>query len=169
MAGAGAGATPWSVRDAALCKSVSRRKGHEMVAIYKEITVEADPERVWAAVRDVGAVHMRLAPGFVVDVRLEDDARVVSFRDGRVIRELIVGIDDATRRLAYAAVGVPERTHHNASMQVFASGESASRLVWITDILPDAAAPPIAANMEKGLIVAKRHLEQENPRRYDRR
>src|SRR5882762_30789 len=38
-----------------------------MASIRKEIVIEASPKRVWDAVRDVGAVHERLAPGFVVD------------------------------------------------------------------------------------------------------
>jgi len=38
-----------------------------MASIRKEILIDAPPEDVWAAVRDVGAVHRRLAPGFVVD------------------------------------------------------------------------------------------------------
>jgi hypothetical protein len=133
-----------------------------MATIYREITIDVSPERLWAAVRDIGAADKRLAPGFVVDVQLEDDARVVTFADGRVIRELIVGIDDATQRLAYAAVGVPERKHHNASMQVFSEGEKSSRLVWITDVLPDEIAGPFSINMEKGLAATKQHLEQNN-------
>ena len=100
-----------------------------MASIHKEILIEARPEIVWAAVRDVGAVHQRLAPGFVVDARLEGDSRVVTFGNGAVVRELIVDIDDEARRLAYAAVGVAT-THHNASMQVFAEdfGPQSARL-----------------------------------------
>lgn len=135
-----------------------------MATIYQEITIDARPEHVWDAIRDVGAIHERLAPGFVVDVRLEEGARVVTFGDGRVIRELIVGIDDAARRLAYAAVGVPERRHHNASLQVFAAENGASRLVWITDILPDTAAETLARNMGRGLAAAKRQLESDERR-----
>jgi carbon monoxide dehydrogenase subunit G len=131
-----------------------------MASIHKEIAINAEPARVWAAIRDVGAVHRRLAPGYVADVRLEEDVRIVAFSDGRVIREIIVGIDDTACRLAYAAVGVAERKHHNASMQVFPMGDGASRVVWITDILPDEAAAQIAANMEKGLAAAKTHLER---------
>jgi hypothetical protein len=56
---------------------------------------------VWEAVRDVGAVHTRLAPGFVVDTRLEADTRVVTFANGLVARELIVDIDDDARRLVF--------------------------------------------------------------------
>jgi Polyketide cyclase / dehydrase and lipid transport len=131
-----------------------------MASIHKEIEINAEPARVWAAIRDVGAVHRRLAPGYVVDVRLEEDVRIVSFGDGRVIREIIVGIDDTACRLAYAAVGVAERKHHNASLQVFPMGDDASRVVWITDILPDETAGQIAANMEKGLAAVKTHLER---------
>ncbi|HUB49919.1 MAG TPA: SRPBCC family protein [Acetobacteraceae bacterium] len=132
-----------------------------MASIYREIDISLAPESVWDAIRDVGAVHTRLAPGFVADVRMEGDVRIVTFVTGRVVPERIVGIDDANRRMAYAAVGVPERKHHNASFQVFANGEDASRLVWITDVLPDTLADTFAANMETGLAVVKRTLEQE--------
>lgn len=133
-----------------------------MASIYKEIVIDAAPEQVWDAIRDVGAVHERLAPDFVAGVRMEGGARIVTFVDGRVIRELIVGLDDAARRLAYAAVGVAERKHHNASFQVFAGGDGKSRVVWITDVLPDDAAVVLAANMEKGLAATKRHLERDS-------
>ncbi len=76
-----------------------------MACIRREILVEARAENVWAAVRDVGAVHERLAPGFVVDTRLEGDARVVTFANGLVARELIVDVDDDARRLSWAVVG----------------------------------------------------------------
>jgi Polyketide cyclase / dehydrase and lipid transport len=132
-----------------------------MTSIYREALIDANPDTVWAAVRDVGAVHKRLAPGFVVNVELEGDVRIVSFADGRVSREIIVGLDDTARRLAYAAVGVAERSHHNASMQVFSDGASQSRLVWITDVLPVEAATAMATNMERGLVFAKQTLEQE--------
>lgn len=136
-----------------------------MASIYREIDISLAPESVWDAIRDVGAVHTRLAPGFVADVRMEGDVRIVTFVNGRVIPERIVGIDDANRRMAYAAVGVPERKHHNASFQVFANGADASRLVWITDVLPDTLADALAANMEKGLAAAKHTLEGASPAR----
>lgn len=131
-----------------------------MASILKEILIKARPEDVWAAIRDVGAVHRRLAPGFVVDVRLERDARLVTFSNGAVVRELIVDIDDEARRFAYAAVG-GRSTHHNASMQVFAEGESETRLVWITDVLPNEVAGPIGALVEEGARVIKKTLERQ--------
>ena len=130
-----------------------------MASIRKEFLIEAHSEDVWAAVRDVGALHTRLAPGFVVDTRLEDDARIVTFANGVVARELIVDIDDAVRRLVWAVVG-GRMTHHNASLQVFAEGEDASRAVWIADLLPNDLAEPIGAMIEQGSAAIKRALER---------
>jgi hypothetical protein len=113
---------------------------------------------VWDAIRDVGAMHTRLAPGFVVDTRLEEGARVVTFGNGLVARELIVDVDDQARRLVWAVVG--ERpSHHNASLQVFAEGERRSRVVWIADLLPDDLAGPIAGLIDQGMAGMKKTLE----------
>jgi carbon monoxide dehydrogenase subunit G len=131
-----------------------------MASIRKEFLIEARPEDIWAAVRDVGAIHTRLAPGFVVDTRLDGDARIVTFANGVVARELIVDIDDEARRLVWAAVG-GRMTHHNASLQVFAAGEGASRAVWIADLLPNDLAAPIRAMVEQGSAAIKRTLERQ--------
>ncbi|HJV96782.1 MAG TPA: SRPBCC family protein, partial [Albitalea sp.] len=93
------------------------------------------------------------------DCRLEGDARVVTFANGVVARELIVDLDDAARRLAWAAVG-GRLTHHNASVQVFAEGEARSRVVWIADLLPDAMAPAIDAMIGQGIAAMKTTLER---------
>ena len=140
-----------------------RLKGKGMASICKEVLIDAHPDEVWRAVRDVGAVHQRLAEGFVVDTRLDGDARVVTFANGQVVRELIVDVDDAARRLAYAAVG-GRATHHNASMQVFAEGQGRTRLVWITDVLPNEVARPIGALVEQGARAMKQTLEHSRAR-----
>ncbi|OYU95895.1 MAG: MxaD family protein [Burkholderiales bacterium PBB5] len=129
-----------------------------MACVRKEITIQAPADAVWAAVRDVGQVHRRLVPGVLVDARLEGDERVVSFANGLVVRERIVDIDDMQRRLAYAAVG-GRTSHHNASIQILDEGDSQCRLVWITDLLPQAMAAPIAALVEQGSRVMKQTLE----------
>jgi len=131
-----------------------------MASIRREIVIEASPERIWDAVRDVGAVHERLAPGFVVDTRLQPGARVVTFANGLVARELIVDVDDEARRLAWAVVGSPRLTHHNASMQVFDDGDRGSRVVWIADLLPNEIGGTIAAMMDEGLGAMKKTLER---------
>ena len=38
-----------------------------MASIHREIWIDTPPERAWDALRDVGAIHTRLARGFVVD------------------------------------------------------------------------------------------------------
>ena len=130
-----------------------------MASIRKEIVVAAPADAVWAAVRDVGALHHRLVPGFVVDTRLEAGARIVTFGNGMVVRELIVDLDDDARRLVWSARG-GRLTHHNASVQVFADGGERSRLVWIADLLPDAVAEDIRAMIEQAAAVMKRTLER---------
>ncbi len=130
-----------------------------MATIRKEISIDTAPGVVWAAIRDVGAVHQRLAPGFVVDTRLDGDARIVTFANGLVARGLVVTIDDRACRLAYAVVG-GRPTHHNASFQVVAEGESRSRVIWLADVLPNDIAGTIGAMMEQGADIMKRTLER---------
>jgi len=131
-----------------------------MASIRKEILIDARPAAVWDAIRDVGALHTRLVPGFVVDTQLEDGARVVTFGNGVVARELIVDLADAARRLVWAVVGSPRLTHHNASVQVFADGEHQSRVVWIADVLPHDIAAYMAGLLDQGLGVMKKTLER---------
>ncbi|MDQ0847231.1 SRPBCC family protein [Streptomyces sp. V1I6] len=131
-----------------------------MAHVHKEFLVDATPDDVWAAVRDVGEVHRRLARGFVTDTRLEADTRVVTFANGVVVHELLVDIDDEARRVAYAVVGgalAPK--HHHASMQVFTDGKERSRFVWITDVTPDDLAGPITEMVDQGARVIKQTLE----------
>jgi len=99
-----------------------------------------------------------VSKAYASDTRLEGGARVVTFANGLVVRELIVTLDDGARRLAYAAVG-GRSTHHNASFQVFAEGAERTRLVWIADLLPDEVAGPVGEMMEAGSRVMKRTLE----------
>lgn len=129
-----------------------------MASIRKEILIDARPEDVWAALRDWGAVHQRLVPGFVVDARLDGEDRIVTFFNGEVVRELLVDLDDGARRLAWSLVEGPY-THHNASAQVFADGEGRTRFVWIADLLPNDLAGPTGDLMEKGTSVIKKTLE----------
>jgi len=128
-----------------------------MASVRKEVSIDVPPELVWSAMRDVGALHTRLVAGFVTDCRLEGDARIVTFANGIVARELIVDVDDAQRRTAWAAVG-GRLTHHNASAQVFAEADG-TRVVWIADLLPNELAPSIAAMIEQGLAAMKKTLE----------
>jgi len=127
-----------------------------MASIHKDIPIDAHPDDVWAAVRDFGAVH-RLAPGFVTDARLDGDARIVTFHNGTVARELLVDCDDARRRLVYAIIG--ERVkHYSASIQIVGDGETRSRMIWIVDVLPNEVAPYIDGQMDQGILAMQKAL-----------
>jgi carbon monoxide dehydrogenase subunit G len=132
-----------------------------MASIHQEVLIAAHPDAVWDAVRDVGAVHTRVAPGFLTGCRMENAplARVVSFANGLEARELIVDVDDAARRLVWAVVG-GRMSHHNASMQIFAEGAEHTRVVWIADLLPNELAPAIAGMIEQGLAAMKKTFER---------
>ena len=131
-----------------------------MATIRKEIPINAPAEKVWDVVRDTGAIHTRFAPGFVVDTRLEEGgaARIVTFANGLLARELIVTLDNDARRLAYTVVG-GRASHHNASFQVFPRPEGGACLVWITDVLPDTVAAAFAGMIDGGAVVIKRTLD----------
>ena len=129
-----------------------------MASIHREIQVRRSREDVWDAVRDVGSIHRRLVPGFVVDCRLEGDSRYLTFGNGMTIREIIVDVDDRIFRHSWSARGEPF-THHNASLQVVAEDENSCRLVWIADLLPNEIAGAIADMIEQGLRTMKATLE----------
>jgi len=129
-----------------------------MATLRKEIHIEARPEVIWDAARDVGALHTRLVPGFVVDTQLEGNARIVTFGNGMVVRELIISVDDQRRRLAWTAIG-GRTTHYNAVLEVLAD-RSGTRVVWTIDLLPDEMAEPVAAMQENGLAAMKETLQR---------
>jgi hypothetical protein len=132
-----------------------------MATLRREFVVDATAQRVWDAFRDVGAVHTRLAPGFVTDCRRDGEDRIVTFANGLVAKELIVDVDDAAMRLVYSARS--ERlAHHNASFQVFAEGPARCRVAWIADVLPHAAAAAIGAMMDAGVNAMKRSLDAKS-------
>lgn len=128
-----------------------------MATIIKTVEIDAPAADVWDAVADFGAVHRRFAPGFVTHVELEPGARIVTFGDGSVAKELFLGIDHAHRRLAYS-VQSERLTHHNASFQVSDLGGGRCKLTWIADVLPDAFEGYLSERMEAGIAVAKEAL-----------
>ena len=123
----------------------------------KKSSSTPSPDHVWDALRDFGALHTRLVPGFVTDTKLDGDARIVTFANGTVAREILVDCDDAKRRLVYAIVS--ERIkQHSASAQVFAESDGRTRFVWIADVLPNEIAPYMDAQMDLGLHAMQKSL-----------
>ena len=131
-----------------------------MASIHKDIPIDASPADVWAAVRDFGSLHQRLVPGFVLDARLDGDARIVTFANGTVARELLVDCDDARQRLVYTVIS--ERIkQHSASVQVTADGEMRTRLIWIVDVLPNEIAPYIDGQMDQAALAMQKALGRD--------
>ena len=128
-----------------------------MATIHKEVEINASPQRVWEALSDIGALHTRLAAGFVSDTRLEGNTRIVTFANGMVAREEIVAVDEAARRVAWAIVG-QQFHHYNGAAQLFEHADG-TRFVWTTDLLPDELAPNVEMMMTAGLAAIKKTLE----------
>jgi hypothetical protein len=72
----------------------------------------------------------------------------VTFASGAVVREPIVSNDQA-RRLVWTVEGAAA-THFIGSVEVLAGASGGSRVVWRSDVLPDAAAATIDAAMTAG-------------------
>src|SRR5580704_9733397 len=106
-----------------------------MGSITKEINVRATGADVWDALRDYGAVHRRVVPGFVVEAVMDGDDRIITFASGAVARERLVTLDDERRRVVYSAVETQLGfTHHQATVEVFeAAGGEGCRIVWTSD------------------------------------
>lgn len=136
-----------------------------MASVRKEIMIEAAPELIWAAIRDLDGLH-RLVPGVVADTQLEPatdpDApvvRIVTFTSGLVLRERIVDVDDAARRIAVTATG-GRIAHHNSWMQVLAEGTGKCRVTWGCDFLPDLLKDTVAAIATQILAETKANSEK---------
>jgi hypothetical protein len=128
-----------------------------MASIHIEIEIDAPVDAAWSALRDWGAIHERLAPGFAVDARVDGGDRLVTFFTGATLRERIVDVDDERRRLVWSIVDGPY-AHHNGSAQV-TDRDGRTVFAWTTDLLPDTAADRTREMMERGSEVIRATLE----------
>jgi polyketide cyclase/dehydrase/lipid transport protein len=129
-----------------------------MATVRKFISLGVPAARAWDALRDWSAVHERVARGFVTATVVEDGARVVTFANGLVAREVLVTLDEDRRRLAYSAAG-GRLTHHNAAFEVAEDRGGRSCVTWTADLLPDEMAGLVSGMMDDGAAAMKRTLE----------
>lgn len=130
-----------------------------MASIIRQIAIQAAPDDAWDALRDWPAVHQRLVPGFLRSAVADGEDRIVTFFDGIVVRERIVGVDDSSRRIAWTVTGSSQGlAHYNASAQVVPVSATQVRFIWIADVLPHAAAAGIGQRIERGLKTIKETL-----------
>jgi len=123
-----------------------------MATLRKQFDVAAPPAAAWSAVREFGALHTRLVPGFVKACTLEQDGtvRLVTFASGMQVRERLVTRDDSGQRLVYTMEG-GRATHYNAVVEVQDGAGGGSRMTWTVDLLPDMIAPAVEAMMDAGV------------------
>ena len=135
-----------------------------MASICKSIVINRAADFIWEAVRDVGNLHLRLAPELITDCQLNNEGtqRLVTFADGTKLEELIVAVDDTRMRFVWAARN-PSMLHHNAAMQVTALEGGTASVSWTADVLPHPVADFMAPFIEKGLTTMKEHLESGGP------
>ena len=129
-----------------------------MASITKNIETTAPVQSVWSAIRDIGALHTRLVPGFVLDTVLDGDARIVTFANGMVIREPIITIDEEHDRLVWSAEG-PQFEHYNSSAQAIEQADDTTVVVWTADFKPDELANVVDEMMTVGAAAMKTALD----------
>ncbi|MFD0674414.1 SRPBCC family protein [Cohnella sp. GCM10027633] len=131
-----------------------------MPTVRKDTFINVPPEQVWDAVRDVGAFHQRLVPGFTENTLVNGYERTLILADGSSVKELIVSVDDRERRMAFAVKeGRLPLLHHHASFQVFPSDQGGSIFVWTTDFLPAELTEAIQAQADRVSEVIKHTVE----------
>lgn len=119
-----------------------------MATIISEVAIAADANTAWALLRDFGQAH-RAFPGVLTACRRDGDVRTVTFANGMEVREQLVTLDEARRRIAYAVVG-GRFSQHSASMQVIADADGTSRFLWVSDFLPEEAQSIVRGLVEQG-------------------
>ena len=131
-----------------------------MGSIRREAILDVPARDVWAGLREVGKAA-EMFPGILTACELRrDDERVVTFANGLVVVERIIGVDDQNRRMAYSAQ-VDGFAHHNASMEVLPLADNMSRFIWITDFLPDDARSFAEPLIEEGIRCFEQRWKQE--------
>ena len=119
-----------------------------MATARVDIAIETSAERECSVVRDFERGPLTMAPGHVTGCQAHRGIRTVTFADGTIARERLIGVDEQDRRIVFSIIGDTIRPEHdNAVMQVVPGGDSTCTLVWMHDVLPDDLAPTLHAAM----------------------
>jgi len=132
-----------------------------MASKTEQVTVAIDADRAWAALRDMGGAKALFAP-VLADSSIDGDVRTARFANGMVLRERILDVDNARRRVAYTALDAPGVTFHHASMQVVDAGPGRSEFIWITDAHPPEVIEQMSPLIQQGTQALKKNLEKED-------
>jgi carbon monoxide dehydrogenase subunit G len=129
-----------------------------MASINLEKTLAVSPDAAWAVLSRTDRAHEAF-PDVLASCQQQGDLRTVTFANGAVVKERIVDVDPARRRIAYGVVE-GRFTHHSAAMQIVEDGEGRSRFIWTADFLPAEAAAMVGPLMEQGAEAFARTVEK---------
>ena len=129
-----------------------------MATNRRDVPLAIPAGKAWAALRDFGQVHTKVAPGFLTALKMDQGDRIVTFFNGLVARERLVTLDDESMRLVYTIVD-GGASHYSAAIQVVDVDAGHCRVVWTIDLLPDERAPAIAGMMDHATGFMKKTLE----------
>jgi carbon monoxide dehydrogenase subunit G len=114
-----------------------------MPSFEERIEIDAEPDRVWAVIADLGSVK-RWVPG-IARVEVDGMRRVCTLEDGRVMREEISGYSPQERTYEYAIDGGLPVRDNRGSFAVESSAAGAC-VVWRSsfEVLDPAAEGEVA-------------------------
>lgn len=121
-----------------------------MATIKRDFPLPASPDVVWRRLSDIGAVNELI--DFIGPVTVDGDTRRCEMGDGSKLEELIITVDDASKRVAYSIRQSPfGMEHHSASMQAVSDGNGGTRFVWVSDFTPDAVASALEGAIDQSV------------------
>lgn len=108
--------------------------------VIKEVTIQAEPAKVWALVKDFGAIHQwhPAVANTQLEMRKDDSGadvqhRLLTLEGGGTLLEKLVDATDADMKLEYRIVeGVLPVSGYRAIMQVKAGSEPSQTVVTWT-------------------------------------
>lgn len=111
-----------------------------MASIHREVELTTSADELWQKLEDPAEINKWFT--FLGPVTWDEETSRRSCAFGEAtLDELVLDVDPARRRVAYAITGGPiELTFHSASMQVV-DREGGSTFIWTTDFKPDHAQP----------------------------
>jgi mxaD protein len=125
-----------------------------------EVTIDCEPEAVWAVVGDYGGLDAWMPN--VESCELDGDDRVVVVM-GLPIRERLVRRDAAARTITYSIVESPlPLDAHEAEIVVHSSG-AGSRVTWRVETTPDEHAAMMGGIYQQSLDALRAHCEGPAP------
>jgi len=119
-------------------------------SVIRTVPVTVPVEEAWRRLADVGSIDTLLS--FLGDVTVDGDRRTCSLGELGSLNEIILSIDQPSRRVAYTIVSAPMTfEHHSAAMQLLPDGDGGTVLSWTTDFLPASIAPQVTGLIDQGV------------------